>query len=169
MTDGFEYYCQLIALMNSFFLKKKKKENTRYQIFGFVLLICLSLQFVMTFLAGEINLTNIPLWGGEWGDMIGVILFNFVLVLAIPAICHEKKSELSIQKGMSILLPIKSFFASIHFYSLSLFHFIKHFHFFIIPVCFFFYYLSYMGFIDNNSLSLHCNRIFWCYFCISYI
>lgn len=127
MPDGLKYYCHILPVMNtiygdifkfqSLYLIARfiyfahilfRKENTRYQIFGFVLLISLSIQFIVTFLTGEIDLTNIPLWGGEWGDMIGVILFNFVLVLAVPAICHEKKPELSIQKGMNVRLHIES-------------------------------------------------------------
>jgi amino acid permease len=75
------------------------KENTAWQIFGFCLLCSLSLYFCIAF-AGYHSLTldNVTLWGFEWGEMLGVILFNFALVMAVPSWLHEKKDNVSVKK-----------------------------------------------------------------------
>jgi hypothetical protein len=75
------------------------KENTAWQIFGFALLCSLSLYFCIAF-AGYHSLTldNVTLWGFQWSDMLGVILFNFALVMAVPSWLHEKKDTVSVKK-----------------------------------------------------------------------
>ena len=61
------------------------KENTFSQVISFLVLVASSLVFVILFLSEGIDWGNISWWGTEWGSLFGVILFNFTLVLAIPA------------------------------------------------------------------------------------
>jgi hypothetical protein len=74
------------------------KENTGWQILGFVILITSSIYFCFEFTTFNLSLTHATLWGHEYGDMLGVILFNFSLVLAVPAWLHEKKENVSVNK-----------------------------------------------------------------------
>jgi len=55
------------------------------QVIGFVVLLVTSLGFVVLFLSEGINMDNVSLWGTEWGSLFGVVIFNFALVIAIPA------------------------------------------------------------------------------------
>ena len=61
------------------------KENTLMQAIGFGVLLTTSLGFVVLFLSQGVDLSNISLWGTEWGSLFGVVLFNFALVIAVPA------------------------------------------------------------------------------------
>lgn len=91
------------------------KENTAWQMWGCTLLITLSLYFCYVFLhlnhhdgtmvwqeLDPLNDTplpshpNVTLWGHEYNNLLGVILFNFALVLAIPAWLHEKQVHVSV-------------------------------------------------------------------------
>jgi hypothetical protein len=75
---------------------KDLKENTGWQIFGFGILMTLSMYFCYSFWdSGQLSLHHASLWGHEWSNMLGVIMFNFALVLAIPAWLHEKKESVS--------------------------------------------------------------------------
>jgi hypothetical protein len=72
------------------------KENTHWQIFGFGILMTLSVYFCYSFWdSGKLSLHHASVWGHEWSNMLGVIMFNFALVLAIPAWLHEKKESVS--------------------------------------------------------------------------
>lgn len=76
---------------------KDLKENSNWQIFGFGVLVTLSMFFCYSFWdSGEIALNHVSMMGHEWSNMLGVILFNFALVLAIPAWLHEKKENVSV-------------------------------------------------------------------------
>jgi hypothetical protein len=76
---------------------KDLKENTNWQIFGFAILVSLSLYFCYSFWeSGRVSLHHASLWGHEWSSMLGVIMFNFALVLAVPAWLHEKKESVSV-------------------------------------------------------------------------
>lgn len=75
------------------------RENSHWQILGFAILVTLSLYFCYAFWnSGHIALHHATLWGHNYSNMLGVILFNFALVLAIPAWLHEKKSSVSAVK-----------------------------------------------------------------------
>jgi hypothetical protein len=50
----------------------------------------------------HLTLEHASLWGEKWDDMLGVILFNFALVLAIPAWLHEKKANVGV--GQTVFL-----------------------------------------------------------------
>lgn len=94
------------------------KENVSWQIAGFLILVATSLQFIFQFLTWPLNdnqdmtaeqahhhydraslnqrsLSDI-LWGTDWEDMLGVVLFNFALVLVIPAWLYERNQDVSI-------------------------------------------------------------------------
>jgi amino acid permease len=52
---------------------------------------------------------HVSLWGESWDSMLGVILFNFALVMAIPAWLSEKKPSVSVSKvvyGSTILSTV---------------------------------------------------------------
>merc|ERR1719162_656254 len=72
------------------------KENAFIQVIGFVVLLLTSLGFVVLFLSQGIDPSNISLWGTEWGSLFGVVFFNFVLVIAIPAWLYEKESDVNV-------------------------------------------------------------------------
>jgi len=61
------------------------KENAVMQVIGFVVLLATSISFIVLFISQGINMDNISLWGTEWESLFGVVLFNFALVIAIPA------------------------------------------------------------------------------------
>jgi hypothetical protein len=74
------------------------QENARWQIFGFFVLITISAQFIICFLLDGLKWDNVTMWGETWDSMLGVILFNFGLVMAIPAWLGEKKPHISVGK-----------------------------------------------------------------------
>ena len=61
------------------------KENAVMQVIGFVVLLATSIGFIVLFISQGINTDNISMWGTEWESLFGVVLFNFALVIAIPA------------------------------------------------------------------------------------
>jgi len=61
------------------------KENATIQVVGFLVLLVTSCGFIVLFLSEGLKTGNLSLWGTEWGSLFGVILFNFALVIAIPA------------------------------------------------------------------------------------
>lgn len=80
---------------------KDLKENTPYQIVSFIILLVLSVQFIVSFLMNGIDLSNVTLWGNEWKNLFGVVLFNLAAVIAIPAWLYEKKSSVSVCKAVN--------------------------------------------------------------------
>mmetsp|Transcript_14618 Transcript_14618/g.18482 ORF Transcript_14618/g.18482 Transcript_14618/m.18482 type:complete len:410 (-) Transcript_14618:74-1303(-) len=75
---------------------KDLKENTLFQIIGFLVLLVLSLQFIVAFIMNGIDISNVSLWGDDWSNLFGVCLFNFAVVLAIPAWLYEKKPSVNV-------------------------------------------------------------------------
>lgn len=56
-----------------------------------------------------IHFENLSLWGESWDSLFGVILFNYALVIAVPAWLYEKEPSVkvgSVIKGSSILSTI---------------------------------------------------------------
>lgn len=74
------------------------KENTAWQIFGFVVLLTICLQFAICFFLDGLSFDNVSLWGETWSSMLGVIIFNFGLVMAIPSWLAEKKENVSVTR-----------------------------------------------------------------------
>jgi amino acid permease len=73
------------------------KENAAGQVFGFVVLLVTSAQFVVQFaMSGKMDWDKASLWGHDWDDLIGVVLFNFALVIAIPAWLYEREPHVDV-------------------------------------------------------------------------
>jgi amino acid permease len=84
------------------------KENTLWQIFGFGLLVSLSAYFCFDLSQYHLTLEHVSVWGHQWSDMMGVILFNFSLVLAIPAWLNEKKDTVSVRHTIVVSTAIST-------------------------------------------------------------
>lgn len=72
------------------------KENAFWQIAGFVVLILASIQFCIVFAKIGLDFSNVTMWGESWSGLFGVILFNFALVIAIPAWLYEKEPHVDV-------------------------------------------------------------------------
>lgn len=78
---------------------KDLKENANWQIFGFFVLVTSSIYFCFSFWdLGELSLHHVSVMGHRWSGMLGVIMFNFALCLAIPAWLTEKERSVSTTK-----------------------------------------------------------------------
>lgn len=72
------------------------KENAAWQILGFIVLLLASFQFCVVFLFHGLDFSNVSLWGEDWSGLFGVILFNFALVIAVPAWLYEKEASVDV-------------------------------------------------------------------------
>lgn len=83
------------------------KENAMWQIVGFLILVVTSVQFVVQFsMWPGLTLDNSSLWGYDWDDLFGVVLFNFALTIAIPAWLYEREPHVDVPTviyGSSVL------------------------------------------------------------------
>lgn len=59
-------------------------------------MIATSIQFIYLFAREGIHLENLSLWGESWDTLFGVVLFNFALVIAIPAWLYEKEPHVDV-------------------------------------------------------------------------
>ncbi|CAJ1918341.1 unnamed protein product [Cylindrotheca closterium] len=85
------------------------KENAAWQVLGFAVLLVCSLIFVIIFILEGLNTDYISLWGTSWNTLFGVILFNYALVLAVPAWLYEKEPTVDVPKvvnGSAVLSTI---------------------------------------------------------------
>jgi hypothetical protein len=93
------------------------RENAWVQIIGFLILLITSCQFVWVFLGEAIaqsssHSSNLTWWGYDWDDLLGVVLFNFALVIAIPAWLYEREPHVDVptviagSSAMSVVLYI---------------------------------------------------------------
>jgi len=96
LSAGYIVSCLLFLPMSL----KDLKENTFFQMVGFVVLIVLSLQFISSFLLHGVSLSNVTLWGHDWSDLFGVTLFNFAVVIAVPAWLYEKKETVNVNSAI---------------------------------------------------------------------
>jgi len=96
LTAGYLVSCLLFLPLSL----KDLKENALFQIVGFIVLIVVSIQFVTSFLLHGLSFSNATLWGYDWSDMFGVILFNFAVVIAIPAWLYEKKATINVNPAI---------------------------------------------------------------------
>lgn len=74
------------------------KENAAWQVVGFAVLIVCSTIFVIIFISQGLNFEYISLWGDSWSTLFGVILFNYALVLAVPAWLYEKEPTVEVPR-----------------------------------------------------------------------
>lgn len=78
------------------------KENIPFQTFSLAFLILTSIIFIILFLCSDqFDPNNMPLFGDEWDDLLGIILFNFTAVTSIPAWLYEKNPNVNVTKGKS--------------------------------------------------------------------
>jgi hypothetical protein len=89
------------------------KENSMAQIVGFLVLLATSVQFVFQFALSEtLSLDNASWWGSSWRDLFGVVLFNFALVIVVPAWLYERESHVNVatvihgSSALSLLLYV---------------------------------------------------------------
>jgi len=55
-------------------------------------------------LMNGIDFSNVSLWGTDWSDMFGVILFNFAAVIVVPAWLYERKPDVCVHSGMFMFM-----------------------------------------------------------------
>lgn len=99
----------ILASVISLTLGSSHQENAAWQVLGFVVLLVCSVIFVVIFILEGLNTEYISLWGSSWGTLFGVILFNYALVLAVPAWLYEKEPTVDVPKvvnGSAILSTI---------------------------------------------------------------
>jgi len=72
------------------------KENTQFQIFGFIVTLAVSFQFICVFFNQGFNMENLSLWGESWSDLVGIILFNYTFTTAVPAWLCEKSPNVDV-------------------------------------------------------------------------
>jgi hypothetical protein len=82
------------------------KENSWWQVVGFAILLATSLQFVVQFVQFGLEPSFLSWFGTKWDDLFGVVLFNFALVIVIPAWLYEKEPHVDVPtviNGSSLL------------------------------------------------------------------
>ena len=72
------------------------KENAWWQVAGLLVLLVVSLQFIVQFITTGLEPSNLTWWGNDWNDLLGVIIFNFALVIAIPAWLYEREPHVDV-------------------------------------------------------------------------
>jgi hypothetical protein len=72
------------------------KENAWWQVAGLSVLLIVSIQFVIQFSFSNLQPSNLTWWGNDWNDLLGVVLFNFALVIAIPAWLYEREPHVDV-------------------------------------------------------------------------
>jgi Tryptophan/tyrosine permease family len=72
------------------------KENSWWQILGFFILLLTSLQFIIQFTMAGLHPSYLSWWGTDWDDLLGVVLFNFALVVAVPAWLYEREPDVDV-------------------------------------------------------------------------
>jgi amino acid permease len=75
------------------------KETMIIQVISFVFFFILVLQFMREFQEiGFPYLARVPLWGLDWKQLAGVVLFNYAYPITIPSWLNEKKHDVSVNK-----------------------------------------------------------------------
>jgi hypothetical protein len=73
------------------------KDNAAWQVVGFGVLLITSIQFMVCFAwSDDLDVSRVTLWGSDWDDLLGVVLFNFALVIAIPAWLYEREPHVDV-------------------------------------------------------------------------
>lgn len=75
------------------------QENAFWQVIEFIVLIITTVIFSFLFISNGIEWEGrLSWWGESWDSLFGVILFNFALVISIPAWLHEKEPSVNATK-----------------------------------------------------------------------
>ena len=90
--------------------------NMFWQEIAFYVLLFCSAQFIGSFLMNGIDFNNLPMWGeepdegeGRWDGLIGVVLFNFAIVTAVPSWLYEKSPTVNVEQAVRVSCIISSF------------------------------------------------------------
>jgi hypothetical protein len=97
-TGEMEIAWCIISFSNYFNHANFEQENAAMQVIGFIVLLITSAGFIILFVQEGVDFSDgdVSLWGNEWGSLFGVILFNFSLVIAIPAWLFEKEPDVDV-------------------------------------------------------------------------
>jgi len=68
---------------------------------AFIVLIVLSVQFIWAFFLNGLDFSNVSLWGDDWSQLFGVVLFNFIVVIAVPAWLYERKPTVNVSTALN--------------------------------------------------------------------
>ena len=88
------------------------RENAWWQVVAFLILLITSVQFVVQFWQFGLEPSYLSWWGTDWDDLLGVVLFNFALVLAVPAWLYEREPHVDVptvinaSSALSVILYI---------------------------------------------------------------
>ena len=88
------------------------RENAWWQVVAFLILLITSVQFVVQFWQFGLEPSYLSWWGTNWDDLLGVVLFNFALVLAVPAWLYEREPHVDVptvinaSSALSVILYI---------------------------------------------------------------
>jgi len=86
------------------------QENAVWQIVEFLVLVITSIIFSFLFISnGIVWEGRLSLWGESWNSLLGVVLFNFALVISIPAWLFEKEPSVdstAVITGSSIMAAL---------------------------------------------------------------
>jgi len=63
---------------------------------AFIILLITSVQFIFEFIHKGLDVHNLTLWGDNWDALLGVVMFNFPLCVAVPAWLSEKKASVHV-------------------------------------------------------------------------
>lgn len=73
------------------------------------MLLVSSVIFVVLFIVGGLHAEYISMWGSSWDTLFGVTLFNYALVIVVPAWLYEKNPNVDVPtvvNGSSILSTV---------------------------------------------------------------
>jgi len=74
-------------------------DNMKIQMASLLVLITLSAEFCSEMLFSDgLDFSNVPLFGDDYSDVIGTIMFNFAFCPTTPAWLNEKRPEVSVGK-----------------------------------------------------------------------
>mmetsp|Transcript_36974 Transcript_36974/g.42305 ORF Transcript_36974/g.42305 Transcript_36974/m.42305 type:complete len:465 (+) Transcript_36974:94-1488(+) len=86
------------------------QENAVWQVVEFLVLVITSIIFSFLFISnGIVWEGRLSLWGESWNSLLGVVLFNFSLVISIPAWLFEKEPSVNssaVITGSSIMAAL---------------------------------------------------------------
>jgi len=88
------------------------EDNIIWQICSFFALLVCCAQFLLSFILNGLDFSNLSLWGNESpqsGDLIGVVLFNFGIVTAIPSWLYEKCPKVSVEQTVHFSCGFSAF------------------------------------------------------------
>jgi len=74
------------------------QENASWQVVEFFVLLLTSVMFAFLFWNIGFDTNNISWWGASWDGLLGVILFNFALVISISSWLHEKEPSVNVRQ-----------------------------------------------------------------------